>query len=140
MWVVFAAACLLAGFLLIRRMMLGDRHTVFDCVLRAPDLKRPRWRPGLARYQGDHIQWFPVWSFGVGPALDLRRSQIIDLTVSADAAEALPSPMMRDDMRHVLVKAHLDGRAIEFEMLLGKASSLGLMSWVEAGPRGLMRR
>lgn len=141
LWILLVAACLLTlGYLLVRRALLANDHSVFDCMLRAPALQRPRWRPGLARYHGDHFQWYPVWSFRLGTALDIPRSQILDAGVSASAAETLNRAVLPDDVRYVRMQLRIDGEPVEAELLLGRASSLGLMSWIEAGPRWLMRQ
>lgn len=133
MFALFAVCVLLAVFLLARRMRLGAGHMLFDCVLRAPDLQRPRWRPGLARYQGDHLQWFALWSFRLGPAVDIARSKIVDITLAQ--ADERRSVSFYEDAKLVTIRAHQDASDITIEMLLANSSSLGLMSWIEAGPR-----
>ncbi len=57
--------------LLARRAWLSLRGGLFDLALRQGD--SGKWRPGLARYSGDVLEWYLVWHPWPFPTLTFPR-------------------------------------------------------------------
>ncbi|MGA4507318.1 DUF2550 domain-containing protein [Propionibacteriaceae bacterium G1746] len=136
--VVVAACLLFLVWMFVRRRWLSSRGGVFDCALRSHG-HRPHWQLGMARYDGNRLLWYRVFSLDLGPRLMLDRRQT---TWSGQR------PPSHDEMT-VLFTDHqvvlLDGitRSGEqgtFELAMTPASVTGLMSWLEASAPGVGMR
>lgn len=85
LWVCGLVVVLVAVGLFVfglRRRLIQRSGGTFDCSVRwnvpaEPDLSGKGWVYGVARYSGDRIDWFRVFSYAPGPAgyLSVPRSR-----------------------------------------------------------------
>lgn len=116
-----------------RRRWLARRGSMFECSLRLGPARAegsPRgWALGAARYHGDELEWFRVFSLAFGPRERItRRGTRVLQTRAPDPTEAVS--LYRD--QQVVTLAVADGR--QFELGMACASITGLLAWLEAAP------
>lgn len=118
-----------------RRRWLSSQGGVFDCALRlrssGPGVG---WATGLARYEGDVLQWFRIFSLSWRPHVELHRDQTVALGRRApDPAEAI---VLFGEDQIVRLQLSSDGDDRVQELAMTPQSVTGLMSWLEAAPPG----
>lgn len=132
--VVLLVALGLFGFGVRRRLIQRSGGT-FDCSAR---WQRPQagqspgkgWVYGVARYNGDHVEWFRVFSYGMRPRLTLERDRIRvrdRRRPHGDEELALLPEAVVLSCRH-------NGRDIELAM--SEDALTGFLAWLEAAPPG----
>lgn len=132
--VVLAAVLALFVFGLRRRLIQRPGGT-FDCSLRLPSAARPEpggkgWVYGVARYSGDRIEWFRVFSYAPRPRRVLERSEIeVVERRSPQGEEELA--LLSDAV--VLVCTH---RGTRLELAMSEDALTGFLAWLEAAPPG----
>lgn len=144
---VCVAVCLVGLFLLgLRRRLIQRPGGTFDCSMRL----RPAgaaavaegaetvggeptgkgWVFGVARYSGDRIEWFRVFSYSPRPRLVLERMDIEVLhrrTPQGQEELALLAGSV------VLACLHRDSR---LELAMSDDALTGFLAWLEAAPPG----
>lgn len=126
--------CLLAAVLLIivfalRRRWLSRDGGTFDCSLQLAEKDHGRgWALGLARYVGDDLQWFRVFSLAWWPKLTVHRPELEGITTRR--------PMGNEPLvtyaGHVIVDAKLRDRTVHFAMT--EEALTGVLAWMESAP------
>jgi hypothetical protein len=115
----------------IRRRVLQRHVGTFDCSLRL-DRSNPGtgWVFGIARYTGDAVEWYRVFSYSPRPREVLRRGEleVIERRVPEDYEE-----MELLSGAIVLECSQLDRRV---EMAMSEDALTGFLSWLEAAPPG----
>jgi hypothetical protein len=132
--VLAALVVLVLGALIlfaVRRRFLQRHVGTFDCSLRV-NRSSPGtgWVFGIARYTGDSVEWYRVFSYSPRPREVLRRGglEILDRRVPEDYEEMeLLSGAIVLEIRH-------QGRVIELAM--SEDALTGFLSWLEAAPPG----
>ncbi|EST29283.1 hypothetical protein N566_22330 [Streptomycetaceae bacterium MP113-05] len=121
----------------LRRRLIQRSGGTFDCSLRwdvpaeeSGDSGSKGWVYGVARYRGDQIDWFRVFSYAPRPRRMLERSGI-DVT-----ARRLPSgeeelALLSDQ---VILACTLYGTHVELAM--SDDALTGFLAWLEAAPPG----
>ncbi|MVA76041.1 DUF2550 family protein [Auraticoccus sp. F435] len=119
----------------LRRRWLARSGSLVECSLRISTRSSRSgtpgagWALGVARYSGDELQWFRVFSLAFRPRLRVtRRGTTVLQTRPPEAAEV---PMLYRDQR-IVVLADSEGRQIDLAM--ETSSITGLLSWLEAAP------
>ena len=119
----------------LRRRWLARRGSLFECGLRLSTrgaragTPGAGWALGVARYSGDRLEWFRVFSLAFRPRLSLtRHGTTVVETRAPDEAEV--SALYGN--QRVVVLADGDGR--QFELAMKGATITGLLSWLEAAP------
>ncbi|MFW6694037.1 DUF2550 domain-containing protein [Streptomyces sp. MAR4 CNX-425] len=130
-----AVALLLLGLFLfgLRRRLIQRAGGTFDCSLRwGPKAARPGkgWAYGVARYSGDVIEWFRVFSYAPRPRRVLRRDAIEVLERRAPAGEE-ELALLSDAV--VLACRHDEDR---IELAMSEDALTGFLAWLEAAPPG----
>lgn len=133
-WPVVAVILLLiiplAWFYLRRRWLSG----AFDCALRTK-VGQGAWQLGSARYQGEYLEWFRVFSLGVRPRFRMRRSTL-HVLYSRDA-------VVTDDLygseRVLEVEFGTGERHQHVEVAMDRDATTALLSWIEAAPPSIDR-
>lgn len=133
-WETLALLCvllLLAVLALpLRRALLRRRGVELDCSLRLALARDGRgWMIGAARYSGDVIEWYRVFSYSPRPKRVIPRR---DLVVCGRR-----TPVGQE--RNVLLAGHvLECRqgGQPFEMAMSSGSLTGFLSWMESAPPG----
>ncbi|MCT1459449.1 DUF2550 domain-containing protein [Aestuariimicrobium sp. p3-SID1156] len=128
---------LLMGFLAIlwgRRRWLSSQGGVFDCALKLG--RTPSgWALGMARYHGDELQWFRIFSASFRPRVVLKRAETS--WGSQRIPEAAEQMLLFTDHQVVELRGRdRHGTPTTWELAMTPASVTGLMSWLEASPPG----
>jgi hypothetical protein len=132
--VVVLAAVALFVFGLRRRLIQRSGGT-FDCSLRwdvpeKPDTNGKGWSYGVARYSGDRIEWYRVFSYAPRPRRVLERSAIeVAGRRAPDGEEELA--LLSDAV--ILACLH---RGTRLELAMSDDALTGFLAWLEAAPPG----
>ena len=126
---------LFLSVLFIRRRWLSGRGGVFDCAMKVSGTPAG-WALGMARYNGDRLEWYRVFSLSFRPKYALKRSE------TSWASQRTPEPeesMVLFTDHQVVALRGVDRRGREriWELAMTPASVTGLMSWLEAAPPGV---
>jgi hypothetical protein len=125
--VVLAALILFA----VRRRFLQRHVGTFDCSLRL-DRTSPGtgWVFGIARYTGDTVEWYRVFSYSPRPreVLERRELAVVERRVPEDYEE------MELLSGAIVLECNQHGRTIELAM--SEDALTGFLSWLEAAPPG----
>ncbi|MCB5177831.1 DUF2550 domain-containing protein [Streptomyces antimicrobicus] len=132
-----AVALLVIGLFVfgLRRRLIQRSGGTFDCSLRwgvaeAPDLSGKGWVYGVARYSGDRIEWFRIFSYSPRPRRLLERSSIE--VVSRRAPEGEEELALLSDA--VVLGCLHEGTRLELAM--SEDALTGFLAWLEAAPPG----
>lgn len=126
--------CLLAAVLLItafafRRRWLSRDGGTFDCSLQLAEKDHGRgWALGLARYVGDELQWFRVFSLVWWPKLVVNRR----LLQRVSTRRPIGNEPLVTYAGHVIVDAELADRTVHFAMT--EEALTGVLAWMESAP------
>lgn len=129
---VLALALIVLGCLLIlfvlRRTLLRRSGARLDVCLRRSD-NRP-WVLGLARYDGDRLQWWRVFGLGIRPARTFGRADLVVCgqrpPTSAESRGLIAGA--------VIYSCRHDGAPVD--LALSAAAVPGFLAWVESLPPG----
>ncbi|GAB3704162.1 DUF2550 domain-containing protein [Mariniluteicoccus flavus] len=125
--------------LFARRRWLSRQGGMFECSLRLNKaIPGAGWSLGVARYNGEHLEWFPAFSLGFRPRVRLRRTATaaIDTRDPRDAEAVL----LYQGQRIVELRTIQDfGDPEEWELAMDAGSVTGLLSWLEAAPPSVGR-
>lgn len=119
----------------LRRRLIQRSGGTFDCSLRwdAPepgDSGGKGWTYGVARYNGDRVEWFRVFSYAPRPRRVLERSAIeVAGRRVPEGEEELA--LLSDAV--VLACLH---RGRRLELALSDDALTGFLAWLEAAPPG----
>ncbi|MCQ6552776.1 DUF2550 domain-containing protein [Streptomyces sp. C10-9-1] len=119
----------------LRRRVIQRSGGTFDCSLRwnVPDDgdgSSKGWVYGVARYNGDRVEWFRVFSYAPRPRRMLERAAIEVLARRVpDSEEELA--LLSDAV--VLVCLH---RGTRLELAMSEDALTGFLAWLEAAPPG----
>ncbi|MFD9882404.1 DUF2550 domain-containing protein [Streptomyces alboflavus] len=122
----------------LRRRLIQRSGGTFDCSLRwhAPEPEESAgvsgkgWGYGVARYNGDRVEWFRVFSYAPRPRRILERSaiEVVDRR-APDGEEELA--LLSDAV--VLGCLH---RGVRLELAMSEDALTGFLAWLEAAPPG----
>ncbi|MCZ9345331.1 DUF2550 domain-containing protein [Streptomyces sp. TRM76130] len=119
----------------LRRRLIQRSGGTFDCSLRweAPeggDGNGKGWAYGVARYNGDRVEWYRVFSYSPRPRRVLERGSIeVAGRRFPDGEEELA--LLSDAV--VLACAH---RGTRLELAMSEDALTGFLAWLEAAPPG----
>lgn len=119
----------------LRRRLIQRSGGTFDCSLRwdAPqpgDSGGKGWAYGVARYNGDRVEWFRVFSYAPRPRRVLERSAIeVDGRRVPEGEEELA--LLSDAV--ILACLH---RGRRLELAMSDDALTGFLAWLEAAPPG----
>ncbi|WMI57254.1 DUF2550 domain-containing protein [Streptomyces rochei] len=119
----------------LRRRLIQRSGGTFDCSLRwdAPkegDAGGKGWAYGVARYNGDRVEWYRVFSYSPRPRRVLERSAI-EVAGHAAARGEEELALLSDAV--VLVCLH---RGTRLELAMSEDALTGFLAWLEAAPPG----
>ncbi|RZU44512.1 uncharacterized protein DUF2550 [Streptomyces sp. BK022] len=119
----------------LRRRLIQRSGGTFDCSLRwdvaeQSDVNGKGWSYGVARYNGDRIEWFRVFSYALRPRRVLERSRI------EVAGRRLPEgeeelALLSDAV--ILACVH---EGVRLELAMSEDALTGFLAWLEAAPPG----
>ncbi|GAA1717943.1 DUF2550 domain-containing protein [Propioniferax innocua] len=136
LWVIAVLACvgIPLVWLYARRRWLSRSGGTFDCALRPSGGNKP-WQLGAARYQGEYLEWFRIFSLGLSPRFRMRRSTMHVL----ESREAEPADELYGDERVLEVEFGTAKGERQVEVAMDHESATGLLSWIEAAPPSIDR-
>ncbi|MGW8061461.1 DUF2550 domain-containing protein [Streptomyces ziwulingensis] len=119
----------------LRRRLIQRSGGTFDCSLRweAPeegDAGGKGWSYGVARYHGDRVEWYRVFSYSPRPRRVLERSAIEVAGRRVPAGEE-ELALLSDAV--VLACVH---RGTRLELAMSDDALTGFLAWLEAAPPG----
>ena len=132
------AAVLLGLFIIgFRRRLIQRPGGTFDCSLRlapenedAADPAGKGWVYGVARYSGDRVEWFRVFSYAVRPRRVLERPAI-EVRGRREPQGSEELALLSDAV--VLSCTH---RGTNLELAMSDDALTGFLAWLEAAPPG----
>lgn len=136
-------AALVAIF--VRRAVISRRGGTIDMNLRLSTLVPGRgWAPGLARFEGNELRWYRLFSLGFRPRRVLLRDCLVIEERRAPAGPeclAMPSGWVILRCRGVGATSAPanSGRSTGVELALTESAYTGFLSWLEAAPPGSVR-
>ncbi|MER6436135.1 MULTISPECIES: DUF2550 domain-containing protein [unclassified Streptomyces] len=119
----------------LRRRLIQRSGGTFDCSLRwdvpeKSDTSGKGWGYGVARYNGDRIEWYRVFSYSPRPRRTLERSAIeVAGRRAPDGEEELA--LLSDAI--ILACVH---RGTRLELAMSEDALTGFLAWLEAAPPG----
>ncbi|MGW1160547.1 DUF2550 domain-containing protein [Streptomyces sp. NPDC002513] len=119
----------------LRRRLIQRSGGTFDCSLRwnvpeESDTSGKGWGYGIARYNGDRVEWFRVFSYAPRPRRVLERSAIE--VAGRRAPEGEEELALLSDA--VILACHHRGTRLELAM--SEDALTGFLAWLEAAPPG----
>ncbi|MFB6607618.1 DUF2550 domain-containing protein [Streptomyces noursei] len=120
----------------LRRRLIQKSGGTFDCSLRwnvpeeSGDPSGKGWIYGVARYNGDRVEWFRVFSYAPRPRRLLERASIEVVqrrTPRGEEELALLSDAIVLTCRH---------RGTRLELAMSEDALTGFLAWLEAAPPG----
>lgn len=122
----------------LRRRLIQRSGGTFDCSLRwdvsehgdQAGVNGKGWSYGVARYNGDRIEWFRVFSYALRPRRVLERSRIeVAGRRLSEGEEELA--LLSDAV--ILSCVHQGTR---LELAMSEDALTGFLAWLEAAPPG----
>lgn len=118
----------------IRRQVLSREGSVFDCELNPDPGAETPWELGLARCNGDDLEWFPRHGLSFRPRHTLSRA--------ASGIRAQTRAIAPDGLNGQRV-LHLEAVGTDpvhsWELALDVESHTALLAWLEAAPPSVGR-
>ncbi|WP_059012034.1 DUF2550 domain-containing protein [Streptomyces specialis] len=118
-----------------RRRLIQRSGGTFDCSARFAPPRTGQspgkgWLYGVARYNGDNVEWFRVFSYAPRPRRTLQRDQIQvrERRVPQGEEELALLPGA------VVLSCHHNGTDVELAM--SEDALTGFLAWLEAAPPG----
>nr|NLI50638.1 DUF2550 family protein [Propionibacterium sp.] len=128
---VVVAALVPVALLVARRRWLSQKGWVFDCsVRRLEATPSSSWTLGVARFNGETVEWYRVFSWSLRPALTFTRGAT-QVVATRDATDG-ERPVLADQQRI----AQLRGGGAAIEVAMVPASMTAFLSWLESAPPG----
>lgn len=125
-------AVLALGLLVLRRRVITRGGGTFDCSLRLREGPRGQgWALGIARYSGESLEWYRVFSYALRPKRVLGRRQLQIL----GRREPQGSEAFSLLTGATVVRCLDDGKPVEVAM--SPDTLTGFLSWVESAPPGM---
>ncbi|MFD5317024.1 DUF2550 domain-containing protein [Streptomyces sp. NPDC127098] len=119
----------------VRRRVIQRSGGTFDCSARftAPRAGQSQgkgWLYGVARYNGDHVEWFRVFSYALRPRRTLQRDRI--------QVRDRRQPMGEEELALLPGAVVLSCRHDEWdvELAMSEDALTGFLAWLEAAPPG----
>jgi len=119
----------------LRRRLIQRSGGTFDCSLRwdvteESDTSGKGWSYGVARYNGDRVEWFRVFSYAPRPRRVLERSAI-EVAGRRDPEGEEELALLSDAV--ILACQH---RGTRLELAMSEDALTGFLAWLEAAPPG----
>lgn len=113
-----------------RRRWLGNLGGTFECALRPRG--RARFMLGVARYNGEYLEWFRAFSLALSPKLTLRQNRWEIEAVREPQGSDRPGLFGLD----AVVALHSRSNEEPVELAMAPESSVGFRAWLESAPAG----
>jgi hypothetical protein len=128
--IVIVAVPVVLILLFVRRQFISRGGTIEVSLRLSTYVDGRGWSPGIARFVGDELHWYRVFSFAPRPRrIFKRRSFIVERRRRPDGAEERSLP------GHTVVLSCRSERE-QVEIAMAETTVTGFMSWLEAAPPG----
>lgn len=136
--IVIGACLLFLVWMFVRRRWLSSRGGVFDCAL-GVHRRGLNWHLGMARYAGEQLHWYRIFSLDIRPylVLDRKKTSWVGQRPPTDAETMV---LFSDHQVVTLASVDKAGHPREYTLAMMPGSVTGLMSWLEASPPGIGMR
>jgi hypothetical protein len=127
---VFILLCTL-GVLFLRREIIARGRGTIEMSIRLSTLMAGRgWSSGVARFAGDQMRWYRVFSLAIRPRRTLsRRALAVEERRAPSGAERLVLPANWVVLRCTSARTSV-------EIAMAETTLTGFLSWLEAAPPG----
>jgi hypothetical protein len=126
--VVVAVMLLIALF--IRREVIARGGSIEVSVRLSTYVDGRGWSPGIARFVGDELHWYRVFSFGFRPRRLLNRQ------VFSIQQRRRPDVFEQRSLPSDTIVLQCTSRRGPVEIAMAETTMTGFMSWLEAAPPG----
>ncbi|GIF64226.1 hypothetical protein Ais01nite_22610 [Asanoa ishikariensis] len=130
-WIVIGLLLFLVTIVLLiaRRAVYARAGGTIRCDLRVSTMLVGRgWSPGFARFVGDELRWYRLFSIALRPKRVLTRSGL------AVESRRLPEGQERLIMPADWIILRCVGHQAPVEIAMALSTVTGFSSWIEAGP------
>jgi Protein of unknown function (DUF2550) len=128
--IVIIAVPLVLILLFVRRQFISRGGTIEVSLRLSSYVDGRGWSPGIARFVGDELHWYRVFSFAPRPRrIFKRRSFVVEQRRRPDSAEQRSLPGQT-----VVLSCRNERELVEIAM--AETTVTGFMSWLEAAPPG----
>ena len=114
-------------WLIVRRRWLAGRGRVFECSLKPPGAG---WMLGVARFRGDDLEWYRVFSLSLRPRLTLHRQETHVRSVRR------PTASEATELYDGHIVTELGGRYGGHLLAMARPDLTAFSSWTESGAPG----
>lgn len=127
---VVAGFVVMAGFF-IRRELIVRRGGTIELSIRLSTLVDGRgWAPGYARFSGDELRWYRMFSLALRPRRILpRKGMAVEARRLPEGNERLVLPDGWVVLRCMIPRGRI-------EIAMPQTTVTGFLSWIEAAPPG----
>lgn len=127
---IFIVLCSL-GVLFLRRELIARKRGTIEVSFRLSTMVPGRgWSPGVARFVGDQMKWYRVFSLSVRP----RRTLIRGSLSVQERRTPLPAERLVLPPDWVILRCANQSGSLEIAM--AQTTLTGFLSWIEAAPPG----
>jgi len=127
---IIAALALVIGVFARRELVARGGGTI-EVSLRLSTLVTGRgWAPGFARFDGNELRWYRMFSLWLGPRRTLSRTGLVVLS------RRLPEGSERLVLPDGWVILRCAATKVPVEIAMAEATMTGFLSWLEAAPPG----
>jgi hypothetical protein len=131
---VFIVLCAL-GVLFLRREVIARGRGTIEMSIRLSTMMPGRgWSPGIARFAGDDLRWFRVFSLAIRPRHTLTRGAL----AVQDQRKPLAVEHLALPGDWIILRCAHQGGSVEIAM--AETTLTGFRSWLEAAPPGAASR
>lgn len=117
------------ALLFARRVVIARKGGTIDMSLRVSQRYPDRgWAPGLARFVGDDLRWYRIFSFSLRPRTVLNRHHL----VVASRREPHQPELLALATDSVVM--HCKTRDGAVDVAMNSSALAGFLSWLEAAP------
>ncbi|HEX5597777.1 MAG TPA: DUF2550 domain-containing protein [Micromonosporaceae bacterium] len=132
-WIGIGVLILLAALalLFVRRALVVRAGGTIRLYLRVSTILQERgWSPGFARFTGDELRWYRMFSFAIRPKRVLSRHGL------AVVQRRLPEGQERLFLPSDWVILRCTSHHAPVEIAMAQSTVTGFLSWIEAAPPG----
>ena len=126
--VIGAIALLIVLF--IRREMIARGGSIEVSIRLSTYVDGRGWSPGIARFVGDELHWYRVFSFA------LRPRRVLNRQVFVVRQRRRPDALEQRSLSSHAVVLRCESERVPVEIAMAEATVTGFMSWLEAAPPG----
>ena len=118
------------GVLFLRREIIARGRSVEMNLRLSTRMAGRGWSPGIARFTGDEMRWYRVFSLSIRPRRTLIRRAL------AVQERRPPTPVERLVLPSDWIILRCTSQRASVEIAMAETTLTGFLSWIEAAPPG----